>query len=196
MNVAKRTWFLLVWTVVLSPLLHVSGAPYDSPNDLYDTNYEYEFGDSQVREEVFITKTPQFVSPPLHLEVNEGQTVRLPCLVDRLEGFVLLWRKNNRIIAVGQQILDKSGPRVMLEHKENGNNLVITNAEHTDEAEYICSVSTYKKNRNQTQCSSTSHPSDHHLPPGPGHRTRRTLHLPLLSHSVRETNTYTEVETL
>jgi len=145
MNVAKRTWFLLVWTVVLSPLLHVSGAPYDSPNDLYDTNYEYEFGDSQVREEVFITKTPQFVSPPLHLEVNEGQTVRLPCLVDRLEGFVLLWRKNNRIIAVGQQILDKSGPRVMLEHKENGNNLVITNAEHTDEAEYICSVSTYKK---------------------------------------------------
>jgi len=145
MNVVKRTWLLLAWTVISSLLLQASGAPYDSLNDLYDTNYDYEFGDNQVREEVFITKTPQFVSQPLQLGVNEGQTVRLPCLVDRLEGFVLLWRKNNRIIAVGHQILDKSDPRVTVEDKENGNNLVIANAKHTDEAEYICSVSTYRK---------------------------------------------------
>jgi hypothetical protein len=25
--------------------------------------------------------------------VNEGETVRLPCVVDRLEGFVLLWKQ-------------------------------------------------------------------------------------------------------
>ena len=42
-----------------------TGAPY--VNDLYDTNYEYEFGDNQVREEVFITKTPQLLSQPLHI---------------------------------------------------------------------------------------------------------------------------------
>ena len=36
-------------------------------NDLYDTNYEYEFGDIQAREEVLITKTPQFLSEPLEL---------------------------------------------------------------------------------------------------------------------------------
>ena len=39
--------------------------------------------------------------------VNEGHTVRLPCLVDRLDGFVLLWRKNNQIISVGSQIIEK-----------------------------------------------------------------------------------------
>ena len=36
-------------------------------NDLYDTNYEYEFGDFQSREEVLVTKTPQFLSQPLEL---------------------------------------------------------------------------------------------------------------------------------
>ena len=41
--------------------------------------------------------------------MNEGQEVRLPCLVDRLEGFVLLWRKNDRIISVGDQIIYKVG---------------------------------------------------------------------------------------
>ena len=36
-------------------------------NELYDTNYEYEFGENQAREEVFITKTPEFLSQPLDL---------------------------------------------------------------------------------------------------------------------------------
>jgi len=77
--------------------------------------------------------------------VNEGQTVRLPCLVDRLEGFVLLWRKNDRIISVGPQIVDKSTSTIQLEEEENGNTLVISLTDHTDEAEYVCSVSAYRK---------------------------------------------------
>ena len=44
-----------------------SGLPYSSMNDLYDTNYEYEFGENQAREEVFITETPEFLSQPLDL---------------------------------------------------------------------------------------------------------------------------------
>ena len=36
-------------------------------NDLYDTNYEYEFGENQAREEVFITQTPAFLSQPLDM---------------------------------------------------------------------------------------------------------------------------------
>ena len=36
-------------------------------NDLYDTNYEYEFGDFQSREEVLVTKTRTFLSQPLEL---------------------------------------------------------------------------------------------------------------------------------
>ena len=49
------------------PLYHLLGIPYGSMNDLYDTNYEYDFGDNQVREEVLITRTPQFISHPLQL---------------------------------------------------------------------------------------------------------------------------------
>ena len=33
--------------------------------------------------------------------------IRLPCLVDRLEGFVTLWKKNGEIITVARQIIDK-----------------------------------------------------------------------------------------
>ena len=32
---------------------------------------------------------------------------RLPCVVDRLEGFVMLWKKNGEIITVASQIIDK-----------------------------------------------------------------------------------------
>ena len=44
-----------------------SGVPYGSINDYYDTNYEYEYGDDQVREEVLNTRTPQLLSKPLDL---------------------------------------------------------------------------------------------------------------------------------
>ena len=38
--------------------------------------------------------------------VNEGDTVRLPCIVDRLEGFVMLWKRSGVIITVANQIID------------------------------------------------------------------------------------------
>ena len=35
--------------------------------------------------------------------------MRLLCFVDNHVGFVLLWRKNNMIIAVGDQVIDSDG---------------------------------------------------------------------------------------
>jgi hypothetical protein len=35
----------------------------------------------------------RFVTEAMSILVNEGETVRLPCVVDRLEGFVLLWKQ-------------------------------------------------------------------------------------------------------
>eukprot|EP00092_Neocalanus_flemingeri_P000881 GFUD01000938.1.p1 GENE.GFUD01000938.1~~GFUD01000938.1.p1 ORF type:complete len:1259 (+),score=360.25 GFUD01000938.1:95-3871(+) len=145
MNIHNTMHWILAWTALSLSQMRVNGVPYGSINDLYDTNYEYEFGDNQVREEVLITKTPQFLSQPQEIVVNEGHTVRLPCLVDRLEGFVLLWRKNEQIISVGHQILDRSESRIQLEEVENGNTLVISLADRADEAEYVCSVSAYRK---------------------------------------------------
>ena len=69
--------------------------------DGYDQN-----GNSDIEESV-ITRTPTFVSESKSALVNEGGTIRLPCIVNRLEGFVLLWKKGQDIITVGNQIVYK-----------------------------------------------------------------------------------------
>ena len=43
----------------------------------------------------------------IHLYCHHFDTDRLPCIVDRLEGFVMLWKKNGEIITVASQIIDK-----------------------------------------------------------------------------------------
>ena len=48
---------------------------------------------------------------------NEGSTLRLPCVVDCLEGFVLLWRKNGTILAVGDQVINKVSKTWMVRRK-------------------------------------------------------------------------------
>ena len=57
--------------------------------------------------ETELMKTPTFRSLAQRFTANVGDTVRLPCLVDRLEGFVILWKKGTDIITVASQILDK-----------------------------------------------------------------------------------------
>ena len=51
--------------------------------------------------------TPTFTSSSQTLVVDKGDTVRLPCMVDRLEGFVMLWKKQSDIVTVADQIIDK-----------------------------------------------------------------------------------------
>ena len=76
---------ILCWVLLFLPVFQVNGKcistrstkntksysfkgiPYGSINDLYDTSYEYESNESQEKEEVFITTTPQFLSLPLQL---------------------------------------------------------------------------------------------------------------------------------
>ena len=58
-----------------------------------------------------VMATPRFISQPQSVIVNEGDTIRLPCMVDRLEGFVMLWKKNKDIITVASQIIDKVNNR-------------------------------------------------------------------------------------
>ena len=110
-----------------------SGLPYGSLEDLYNPEYDYD-EDNEVSEEGAVMKAPGFVSETMNLVVNEGETIRLPCIVTRyahklkqissgfpeinkvkchsneaynfrLQGFVLLWKKNENIITVGDQIL-------------------------------------------------------------------------------------------
>ena len=69
----------------------ILGKPYgDDNNDLYN-NEDYTdpdgHGNGGQHEEPVegpIYKLPKFVTKPQNLMVNEGSTIRLPCVVDRL----------------------------------------------------------------------------------------------------------------
>ena len=85
----------------------ITGSPY-SKNEV--TDYEdYDNSDmkSDNHNEIRISTTPKFQTNPQNLLVNEGDTVRLPCYVDKLEGFVMLWKKETDIVTVAEQIIDQ-----------------------------------------------------------------------------------------
>jgi len=90
---------LLVQIFLLLPLCSL-GIPYRSVEDMYSPEYAYD-EDNEVSEEEDGEVTPGFVSDTINLVVNEGDTIILPCIVTRLQGFVLLWRHNGSIITVG-----------------------------------------------------------------------------------------------
>jgi len=114
----------------------VYGSPYEKEDDMYG-----DYSEKENNQDAVIMGTPKFITEPLTLMANEGEIIRLPCKVDRLEGFVMLWKKNMNIITVGKQIVDKS---VRVEEDRNSNTLVIGPASPSDEAEYSCQISAYK----------------------------------------------------
>jgi hypothetical protein len=78
---------------------------YEFSEDLY-----YDFPDNSVEAEGTGNGNgnalpPTFLSVPLDLTLNEGSRLRLPCRVDRLQGFVLLWKKGANIIAIGSLVI-------------------------------------------------------------------------------------------
>jgi len=132
MTMTKCFYFCLL-------LSTTTATPYISKED---TVYEYETleeSDNEVKYKVMTT--PKFLSTPQTLLVNEGENIRLPCKVDRLEGFVILWKRNKDIITVGDQIVDKA---VRLDTSKNGNELIIGPASPIDEADYTCQISAYR----------------------------------------------------
>lgn len=60
------------------------------------------------------------------------------------EGFVLLWKKGEDFVAVGDRIVNPGDARLQLVKEKNGNTLVISLAEEADAGDYTCQVSTYK----------------------------------------------------
>eukprot|EP00092_Neocalanus_flemingeri_P015949 GFUD01017266.1.p1 GENE.GFUD01017266.1~~GFUD01017266.1.p1 ORF type:complete len:445 (-),score=133.60 GFUD01017266.1:266-1600(-) len=96
-------------------------------------------------EEKPIEREAEFTSIPLKVLVNEGETIRLPCFVDRIEGYVLLWKFGETILSVGGRVIDSSRERrLLLEEETNGNYLVINNAVSKDGGNYICQISAYR----------------------------------------------------
>ena len=68
--------------------LFVAASPYGNLEDLYSADYEDYDEHNEVSEEAggdAILKPPEFVSSGLDLVVNEGEVIRLPCIVSRYE---------------------------------------------------------------------------------------------------------------
>ena len=88
---------------------------------------------------------PRIVTEPLMLVVKEGDEIRLPCQVDHLKGYVILWKKESEIVIVANQVIDKSLlKRSRVEQETDGSTLVLGPVQPGDEGEYSCQVSTYR----------------------------------------------------
>jgi len=109
-----------------------------------DYNYSNDNDDYLNKNEQVVLTTPTLISTSSNQLVNEGDTIKLPCLVDKLDGFTILWKKGNDVVAVGSQLMDRDDARVKLEEKANGNTLVISLAEPSDAGEYVCRISSSK----------------------------------------------------
>ena len=69
----------------------------------------------------------------------------MPCFVDDIEGFVLLWKLGETILSVGGRVIDSSErqQRLQLEEEMNGNYLVIHSGSSEDTGEYLCQISAF-----------------------------------------------------
>jgi len=120
---------------------YYNDAYYDgNDNDKYEDGNENKIGPENESKRI-----PKFVSISKTITINEGQTIKLPCQVDKLENFVMIWKHGTNILAMNGKLMDnkKNDARFVLETPSNGNNLVISLAEVKDEGEYICQVSAY-----------------------------------------------------
>ena len=96
-------------------------------------------------EEKPIVHPAEFTTLPQHSMVNAGGTIRLPCFVDKIEGYILLWKFGETILSVGGRVIDTSErkTRITLEEERNGNHLVIAGARAQDSGEYLCQISDF-----------------------------------------------------
>lgn len=73
----------ITFIIILISLL--SGSPYTSDSYEYDYPEDYSSDDDFLNENEKVVHTiPQFVSKPIEQMVNEGETIKLPCIVDKL----------------------------------------------------------------------------------------------------------------
>jgi len=101
----------------------VSGIPYSETDlELYEYMNDQSDDVTEVNdnERTKFLQTPIFKSVSQTLIVDSGDTVRLPCIVDRLEGFVMLWKKQGDILTVAHQIQNKRFSLVSEEWKPSG----------------------------------------------------------------------------
>ena len=67
-------------------------------SDDYDASVETnEIFDASGNRETVVKRNPKFITPQKNLMVNEGETIKLPCVVDQLDqNFAIIWKKSEK----------------------------------------------------------------------------------------------------
>lgn len=78
---------------------------------------------------------PRFISRGNIFRVVTGDTVVLPCEVQNLGDFVLVWKKGSALLSAGQQMISRE-PRFSL----LGYNLQLRDIRHLDQGDYTCQI--------------------------------------------------------
>jgi len=103
---------------------------YDAANENYDATKEVE-----------LTNIPKFITTAESMMINEGDTIKLSCVVDNLDNLIIMWKKGNKIIAINDKLFEiDEDDRTQVEKIPNGNKLTIRLAEEDDAGEYLCQV--------------------------------------------------------
>jgi len=143
--------FCVVLVSLVFPVLVISGRigeeyQNDYPGDYNEADYEngIEYSFSEENNEKESDRTPTFISSGKTLFVSEGDAIKLPCLVDNLENLLIIWKKGNKIITLGDKPYEDDDSRVQVEKAANGNTLVIRLSEEKDAGDYVCQLSSAK----------------------------------------------------
>jgi len=145
--------------ILLCLLVSAFGLPKQDDNYAYYNEQEYkddyDYGDDDIPVndadvdggpgDSMLIHRPVIVSESVQLDVDNGMTIRLPCIVDELPGEIsIIWSKEDAkktIIAMGTMVLDqeyKERATVMVDDK--GSTLTIGIAKSDDAGQYKCSV--------------------------------------------------------
>jgi len=117
----------------------------------YTDDYDYGDDDTNMNDadgaldDLLITHRPVIISKSSQLDVDNGMTIRLPCIVDKLPGEIsIIWSKEDSaktIIAMGTMVLDQEyKDRASVNVNEKGSTLTIGIAKAEDAGKYKCSV--------------------------------------------------------
>jgi len=102
---------------------------YDAVHENYDATNEIEF-----------ISIPKFTSTAESKMVNEGETIKLSCIVDKLDNLIIMWKKGSKVISLNNKVFENDDERIKVMKVPNGNELTIRLAEADDAGEYICQV--------------------------------------------------------
>lgn len=80
-NKMQNIWLSLFYFISASSLVRKSSDDYSSDYEVLDDD---EYPDEQEENEKVVHRSPKFISPITDAIVNEGETIKINCIVDKL----------------------------------------------------------------------------------------------------------------